>query len=218
MEQLTFPLKKAITYSASDFVVTPSNHLAHAYIASWPAWPTIGGVIVGPSCSGKTHLSHLWQKKTGASWISLDTLRAFDLEKLESGVFIIEDIDLFLPEYEEPLFHLFNHIKSQKGFLLMTSTVAPKFWRIRLKDLISRLSSLPVFEIKDPDDTLFLAILTKSFSDHQLQISPKVLEFILKQVPRTFESLKHIPQQLSDMSLRKRCNITIPFVKETLGL
>jgi chromosomal replication initiation ATPase DnaA len=218
LEQLVFPLKKATQYSPADFVSTPSNHLAHSYVASWPAWPILGGIVFGPSHSGKTHLCHVWQKKANAQWLTLKTIEAIDFETLGDASFIIDDIDALLPNYETMLFHLFNHLKSHKGFLLITSKHAPKTWDIKLKDLVSRFSSLPAFEIQDPDDTLFLVMLTKGFSDYQLHVPAKVLDFILKKIPRTFDSLKNIPEQLSDASLRDHCNITIPFVKETLGL
>ena len=211
-----FPLRKTTHYSAADFVVTPSNHIAHGYITAWPMWTAMGGVIVAPLGAGKTHLCHVWQEKTQALWVTLDTIEALDFSILKGSAIIVDDIDQFFPQHEEVLFHLFNHIKSERGSLLITSSIRPKLWKIKLKDLESRLSSLPVFEIQNPDDILFLAILTKNFSDYQLQVSSAVLEFILKQAPRTFESLQKIPQQLNDRSLRERSNITIPFVKETL--
>lgn len=218
MEQLTFCLKKKIHYSPRDFVVTSSNQFVHAYVASWPAWPTLGGVIVGPPHAGKTHLCHVWQRIAQAEWLTSETIEKINFATLEQKAFIIDDIDVFLPAYETTLFHLFNHLNAHKGFLLITSNVLPKNWTITLKDLSSRLSSLPVFKINDPDDALFLAILTKGFSDYQVQVPSKVLEFILKHVPRTFQALEKIPAQLHDISLQKKCNITIPFVKEILGL
>jgi chromosomal replication initiation ATPase DnaA len=141
-----------------------------------------------------------------------------DLEVGEGQSFILDNAEAFLPRYQTALFHLFNLIQSKKGSLLLTTSTHPKDWPVTLKDLSSRLATLPLFTLEAPDDLLFLSILAKNFSDYQMQVSPKVLEFIMKHVPRTFENIHAIPKQLNTASLSQHHAVTIPFVKEILGL
>ena len=219
LEQLPLSLVQIPRYDATDFVVTSSNTLPYNYLLSWPEWPSRGGIIVGPRYSGKTHLAHLWALRAKAVFLNAENLEALehDLEVGEGQAFILDNVETFLPHYETLFFHLFNLIQSKKGFLLLTASVHPKDWPIALKDLISRLATLPLFTLQAPDDLLFLSILAKNFSDYQMQVSPKVLEFIMKNVPRTFENIHEIPRVLNTASLSQHHAVTIPFVKEVLG-
>ena len=49
-----------------DFLVSPSNADAVAWIDRWPDWPGPALVIVGPPGSGKTHLGQVWRQQAGA--------------------------------------------------------------------------------------------------------------------------------------------------------
>ena len=213
-------LAKDPAYGAEDFVETPSNRLPYDYLKLWPKWETLGAIIVGPTHSGKTHLSHIWKAQSGADFLTEDSLKSLGetLDIAPGQAFILEDMEKYLPAYETTLFHLFNGLKAQGGFLLLTATQPPKQWSVGLKDLSSRLSTLPVFTIETPDDMLFLSILTKNFSQHQMQVDPKVIDFLMKTVARTFENSYEIPQKLSAASLMQRHAVTIPFVKKVLEL
>ncbi len=141
-----------------------------------------------------------------------------DLHVHDGQCFILENIETILAQHEVILFHLFNQIQSHKGFLLITAVSHPKDWPVTLKDLASRLATLPIFTIEEPDDVLFTAILAKNFSDYQMQVLPKVLDFIVHHVERTFENAWTIPDVLNKASLTHRHAVTIPFVKDVLGL
>jgi len=187
---------------------------------TWPRWHARGGIIVGPRYSGKTHLAHLWALRAKAVFLDTESLNTLerDLEVGEGQSLILDNAEMFFPRYETVLFHIFNVVQSKKGFLLLTTAIHPKDWSIRLKDLSSRLATLPLFTLEAPDDLLFLSILAKNFSDYQMQVSPKVLEFIMKNVARTFENIHEIPKKLNTASLARQQPVTIPFVKEVLGL
>lgn len=220
LEQLPLQLSKEVNYDVDNFIQSPSNALAYDYLTRWPNWNALGVVIVGPPYAGKTHLAHLWQKLSKARFLErtlLDQLKE-TLSFEEGKRFILEDMERHLPQEEAFLFHLFNQLKSEGGSLLITAKSKPSQWNIGLKDLSSRLATLPVFEIQEPDDLLFVSVLTKHFSEYQMKVDPKVLDFILKHVPRTFENLYGIPKKLNEASLKARHAVTIPFVKSVLGI
>lgn len=220
MEQLPLPFLHPSHGEEDNFIVTPSNRLAHDFIATWPHWPVLGGIIQGPRYSGKTHLARLWQRKASAQFFTREEARAWESQEIPASplICIVDSLEDFLSENETALFHLFNRVKESGGFLLLTTESPIKALPLKLPDLISRLSLLPIFSIEEPDDALFLAILAKRFSDEQLMVDPKILEFLVKHVPRTFESLKTLPHLLSAAALEEHHALTIPFVKRTLSL
>lgn len=176
--------------------------------------------MVGPAHGGKTHLAHIWQETSKATFLTPDLLNTLsrDLTLVQGQAFILEDVETCISEHETTLFHLFNALKENKGSLLITAQEAPKNWGISLKDLASRLSTLPLFSLLDPDDILFLSILTKNFSNHQMHVAPKVLDFLMKTVARTYQNAWELPQILSKESLAQRHSVTIPFLKKVLDI
>ena len=220
MEQIPIPLGGTPSYDEENFVITGSNQLAYEALHQWPQWPTLGTIVVGPSFSGKTHLAYLWAKLSQATFLTEEILQQLpNTMSIEPGTcWVIDGIESLLERHQKTLFHLFNLIKENQGFLLITAHTAPKQWPLTLKDLASRLMSLPVVEIKEPDDTLFMAILMKGFSDHQLKIDPKVLDFITTHVDRSFTMAKRIVEDLNAITLQQRLPLTIPVAKRVLGI
>ena len=100
---------------ADDFLVTPCNRDAAAWIEKWPDWPTHGLVLVGLAGSGKTHLLNLWCDKSGGRRVDEKELLESDAPALleKTTRLAIDNADWLagLERAEEKLFHLFNHMK-----------------------------------------------------------------------------------------------------------
>ena len=64
--QLALDLRHRVAMGREDFLVSPSNADAVAWIDRWPDWPGPALVIVGPPGSGKTHLGQVWRQPAGA--------------------------------------------------------------------------------------------------------------------------------------------------------
>lgn len=212
---LEFPTRNAV--GVDDFFVAPTNEMALQWIDRWPNWP--GGIllIVGPAASGKTHLSYVWQELAGAKRIDSSSLGQYslaELAKLSAANLVIENLDRGFDE--QVLFHLYNLRHEHGGSILMTARSPARDWNLSLKDLISRLGTVPVVTIKEPDDDLFAAVLLKMFSDKQLRPAPEVLNFILLRAERSFATAQEIVNLLDRKALQDQRKITIPMVKSVL--
>ena len=216
--QLPLDLGHRPALGREDFLVAPCNEVAVAWIDQWPDWPGHALAFYGPSGCGKTHLAHVWRTESAAVFISENKLLAQDPEELLMGQrgCILDDLELPLvsnPELQRRLFHLYNFVREEAGYILFTGRQAPARWNISLPDLASRLSSVPSFEMGAPDDFLFEALLVKLFYDRQLSISKEVLRFLVLRLDRSFEAARQIVSTLDQASLASQREITIPFIK-----
>ena len=65
--QLTFDLAlPPPTYAREDFVLSPGNREALAWIDRWPDWPAPALALGGPPGCGKTHLARIWAARADA--------------------------------------------------------------------------------------------------------------------------------------------------------
>ena len=75
-----------------------------------------------------------------------------------------------------------------------------KKMKISLLDLKSRLDSFIDLGINLPTDDLLRVIITKAFSDKQIKVSVNVLEYILKNIDRSYEKISKFIEDLDDES------------------
>ncbi|MED5423417.1 MAG: DNA replication protein, partial [Pseudomonadota bacterium] len=53
--QIPLDLKHRTAYGREDFLISPCNQDAAAWIDKWPDWPAPALMLYGPAASGKTH-------------------------------------------------------------------------------------------------------------------------------------------------------------------
>ena len=68
--QLVLDFEHRPALGAEDFLVTPCNQEAVAWIDEWPHWSSSAFVIHGPSGSGKSHLAQVFLARTSGVRIS----------------------------------------------------------------------------------------------------------------------------------------------------
>ena len=209
MTQYALDISLPVAYAPEQFMRSESNQLAYDWVMRWPDWPSNALILQGSRGAGKTHLAYCWQGKTQAEFLSVD------LDYLPTMAVIIDGIEQW--KSEEALFHLYNHCKSEKLPLLITSMLLPEQLPFMLPDLRSRLKSLPLAQIHAPDDALLSAVLIKHFSDRQLKISPEVMDYMLPRLPRSFAAIAELVQKLDSDSLASGRNLTIPYVRQVCG-
>ena len=224
--QLSFNLKKKKIYEKDDFLVSKSNKEAYKFINKWPNWESRKIIIFGDSGTGKTHLSKIWQKKTSAIILNLNKFKKikFDNFFLKKKKFIIENISNFFDKIkkkdkenlEKNLLHFYNLIDEKRGYVVLTASIAPKFWGINLPDLKSRILSSTTVNIKKPDDELLSAVLVKLFIDKQILIDKKIIKFIVYRSERSFTSLQSLVNKIDEQSLITKKKININFVKKLI--
>jgi chromosomal replication initiation ATPase DnaA len=219
MAQLALDLQFRPALGRDDFVVSDSNRDAVAWLDRWPDWPGHVLAIHGPAGGGKTHLAHVWQAQSQATFLS-----EIDAESLIPGAAII--LDECLPGISETdggdrqqqvaLFHFLNRLRELKGSLLLLHRAAPARWPVALPDLASRLAAIPAIAVAAPDDTLLAAILIKHFADRQLTVGDDVIDFLVRHIERSFAVAAETVARIDLAALSSRRRITLPLVRDVV--
>ena len=213
---LKFPSKKS-AYLKEDFYVSSSNHEAFQLINSWPKWIKRTVNIFGPKGSGKTHLISLLKNKTPTIEIdcaNLDEKIFFEFKLNE--VLIIENLKSDVSE--NLLFSLYNAALQNNKYLIFTSEKPINKFSFKLKDLKSRMNSLTIIGIELPSDELISVILTKCFSDKQIKIEKKHIDYVIKRIDRSYEKISQFISTLDKYSLKKGSPFSLKLIKEVLKM
>jgi len=222
-EQLLLDWPVNEKFAQADFLPSHSNEEAVRWIDAWPDWKRGDEsfhclIVYGPDGCGKTHLAHVWKDISNAVVLKLAQLPDLDFMSGDNFVFVIEDVDQCIGsfQFEENLFHLYNWVKEQGGFLLLTARKRPKLWSLTLADLSSRLLASEAVQIKAPDDNLIKAILIKQFSDRQIKLTEDVINYILPRTERSFEAVRRLVKSIDRISLIEKKKITTSVVRRVL--
>jgi chromosomal replication initiation ATPase DnaA len=134
----------------------------------------------------------------------------------EGTSLLVEDADRSAYD-ERALFHLLNLAREKQLFVLLSARGAPSRWRVSLPDLSSRLNAEPMVEIGAPDEALLRMVMLKHFADRQLDIDPKVLEFLALQVERSLQAAAAAVEAVDRMALATGRKINRQLVVEALA-
>ncbi len=212
---LKFPEHRA--YKREDFYVSPSNQEAYDFINNWPKWIKRIVNIFGPSGSGKSHLSSILKTKTKCLEILANELNEdiiFEFKTKE--VLIIENFNEKIPE--ELLFSLWNIALQDNKYFLINSIKPISSYKFKLPDLTSRIKSSLNIGIKLPSDDLISAIIAKNFSDKQIMVEEKHIDYIIKRIDRSYEKISQFILTLDRYSLKKGSPFGLKLIKEVLKM
>ncbi len=216
MSQLVFKFPFKTKYYEQDYYVSSNNFSAYRLIESWPNWPDKWVNIYGPKGCGKTHLSNILKKK-------ISIVEIFDAKKIdEEKISKFEKLDcLIIDNYENNIDEIFfysilNHFKQFDTYVVVNSLLPIKNMKLELKDLKSRAESFVSLGIELPTDDLLRVIISKSFSDKQIDISPKISEYIIKNIERSYEKVFKFIKEIDDSSLSSGKSININLIKKVL--
>ena len=216
-QQLVLDLGHRTALSAEDFLMSASNAAAIALIDSWPDWPGPAALVVGPAQSGKSHLAHVWQARSGAAIVAARELGESDIARLDaSRALVVEDLDQGIA-CERTLFHLLNLARERRAGILLTSAQPPGDLSVDLPDLRSRLRAAVTVMIAAPDDGLLRAVLVKHFADRQLLVDPQVVSYLLMNMERTMAAAAQVVSAIDQLALASRRKITRPLAAEALA-
>ena len=215
MSQLIFKFPFKTTYFEKDFFVSTNNFEAYKLIESWPKWPDKKINIFGPSGCGKTHLVNILNKRL--KLISVQASK-FD-EKINK---LVEKFDCVVIENyegninENLLYSFINHVLQLNKIIIINSLRNVKNIKVNLADLKSRLDSFMEIKINLPPDDLIRVIISKTFSDKQINLSNKNLEFIIKNIDRSYEKIFQFTKDIDNISLSTGKSININLIKKVL--
>jgi chromosomal replication initiation ATPase DnaA len=215
-DQIVFKFPDKSFYYEEDFCIGENNYEAYKLIKEWPNWTFKGINIYGPKKSGKSYLTKIFSDKTGSKVFEGGSINKDNLNLiLNQKVLIIEHIELF---NDEVFFQtILNDFISKNKFIYLTSSKLAGSISFKLKDLISRLNSLVAVVITNPSDDLFSQILTKMLSDKQINITPKEVNFILKNIERSYDAASKFVKNLDELSLLYKKKINTKIINQALA-
>ncbi len=177
-------------------------------------------LIYGSKSSGKSHLCEALMYFAHRNIIKIDY--STDLKSLFLSDFydlvIIDDIDKLLlnPDNEEILFIIINNQILNKKSTLVTSTEELKIANFSLNDLYSRLCSDKIYSISDLEDKDKINLMISHCSERGLEVSEKVLNYIINNCSRDLYFLCAFIKSLDHASLSTKRRVTIPFIKKAI--
>ena len=216
-DQLIFKFPSYNAYKKEDFYVSPSNQEAFDFVKSWPKWLKRIVNIYGPIGSGKTHLASILKNKTSCLQLDPKDLneQAFLKFKTKEAL-IIENFDDTISE--KKLFSFWNMALQDNKYFLINSINPINSYNWKLKDLISRINSCLIIGIKLPSDDLISVILAKNFSDKQIKVEKKHIDYIIKRIDRSYEKISQFILTLDKYSLKKGSPFSLKLIKEVLKM
>lgn len=204
--QLVLPLPTQSALGRADFITAPGNERAVAFIDSFPNWPALSAVLVGPPASGKSHLATVWAAKAGAP-----VIEAAALEAVPDGALVVENVSEATPE--APLFALLE----RGAPLLLTSQILPSQWSFALPDLKSRANALLAFELWAPDEALLMTLAVKLFADRQLQVPEAVVAHMIASLERSPGAIRDFVARVDAEALARKSPINVSLIKGLLA-
>ena len=216
-DQLIFKFPTYQAYKKEDFYVSPSNQEAYDFVNNWPKWIRRIVNIYGPSGSGKSHLASILKSKTTCLQIDSSELndKIFIRYKTKEAL-ILENLKENISE--KLLFSLWNSALQDNKYLLITSVKPLNSYKFKLKDLMSRVKSTLIIGIKLPSDDLISVILAKNFSDKQIKVEKKHIDYIIKRIDRSYEKISQFILTLDKYSLKKGSPFSLKLIKEVLKM
>jgi DnaA family protein len=176
--------------------------------------------------------SHLLQAAVGqvsgpgvrTMYLPLFELRSWGTDALDGledlHALALDDVDALLGEraWEERIFALYNRVQAGGGRLLLSAPVTPRDLRCVLPDLQSRLSAALVFHLVPLGDEARCDALVHAAAVRGIALPTTVAVYLLRRLPRDFTALNAVLDTLDAASLSAGRALTIPFVREVLGL
>jgi chromosomal replication initiation ATPase DnaA len=210
--QLIFDFPNQLDFCWQGFVGGNANQEALSWLKNWPHWPAYGLALYGPPCSGKTHLSRLWQKVSGAFLLTPKDQDVSPLSLASTPVLIDEFSDSAWDE--DWLFHFLNARTSLQASILIVDRKAPSAWSFKKHDVRSRCLTLSSVGIGMPNETFVEALLIALFQKRGVSLSQDTAKFLSIRLERSYATILHAVKSLNDASLTQGRPITVPFLKE----
>ena len=215
LNQLLLDFDYKTNFNEHDFYLSKINTSAFNLINRWPDWGKKILNISGEKFSGKSHLANIFKLKSKAFLIKGNEIdnSIFKSIKLHESI-IIDDFEEC--NEEEILYSIFNLIDQDSKYLLINSLKPINEIKYRLPDLTSRSKNCLYAVIENPDDELLFAIILKNFSDRQIKIEKKIINFIISRIDRSYRKIDEFIYKIDELSLKKKKPINLKTIKEIL--
>ena len=181
----------------------------------WPKWEKNFLNIVGEKSSGKTHLISIFLKKFKGINIDAHSLKNFNFKDLKIHQNMV--LDNFDNNIDEKLaYSLFNVLDQDNKYLIINSLIPITEINFNLEDLRSRTRNCLIAKLDKPEDDLIFALILKNFSDRQIIVDKKLIDFIIKRIDRSYSKIFEFIYKIDEISLKKKKSIDFKTIKEVL--
>jgi len=205
-----------VNFKEEDFFISKSNKHILNFFDKWPKWEKNFLNICGEKYSGKSHLINIFLKKFKGIKLEANSLNNNDIKNIKIYENIILE-NLSKETDEKLLYTLLNTIDQDNKYLIVTSSQSIVDIEFNLEDLRSRTKNFILLNIKKPDDELIYALLLKNFSDRQISIDEKFIDYIIKRIDRSYGKIFDFIYKIDERSLKKKKSIDFKIIKEVLG-
>ena len=200
LRQEIFKFEQLSNFNKNDFFVSKCNYFAFNLIKSWPNWE-----------------KEIFLEKEKGIKFKFKELNAKIFDKIKGYQNIV--IEDFSESCDEELtYSLIDMVEKENKYLLITSVRAVNEMETRLKDLNSRFKNILTAKINKPDDELIHALIVKNFSDNQIILDKKLINFICKRIARSYDKISEFICTIDEISLKKKKPINLKIIKEILGV
>ena len=215
LNQLLLNFEYKQNFKDQDFYVSKSNYFAFNLISTWPKWEKNFLNICGDNFSGKSHLANIFLKKFKGIKINAHSFKNEHLNEIKVYEnIILENFDSNINEVL--IYSLFNTVDQDNKYLIINSTTPINEINFKLDDLKSRTKNCLFAKIEKPDDELMFALVLKNFSDRQIVIDKKLIDFIIKRIDRSYDKIFEFIYKIDELSLKKKKPIDFKTIKEVL--
>jgi len=215
LNQLLLNFNHKQNFNYDDFYVSKSNYYAFQLIENWPKWEKNILNIHGERYSGKTHLVNIFLNKNKGIKIDENEINEEAFKKFKLYENIVIDNYNFKSD-ENLMYSIFNLVDQDNKYLIINSISPISEINYKLNDLKSRSKNCLFAKIDNPDDELMFAIILKSFSDRQIQVDKKLIDFVIKRIDRSYGKIVDFIYKVDELSLKKKKAIDLKTIKEIL--
>ena len=215
LNQLLLNFNSKINFNNHDYYVSKSNFFAFSIIEKWPKWEKRIVNISGEKFSGKSHLATIFRSKSKALLMNQKQISGEIYKKIKLyDSLIIDDFEDIVDE--KLIYSIFNLVDQDNKFLLINSLRPINEIKFKLPDVQSRSKNCLFAKIENPDDDLIFAIIIKNFSDRQIKLEKKIIEFVINRIERSYSKIYEFIYKVDEISLKKKKPINLKTIKEIL--
>ncbi|WP_143435334.1 HdaA/DnaA family protein [Henriciella aquimarina] len=209
---LAFP---EATLTLDQLPVTAANRTAIAVLKRWPDWRTPSLAVVGAPKSGLTTAAKAWVAHADGELIEAKAFDRLSHKKIEALAARPVAIDLGeAVKNEDNLLSIINLSARAGGSVLVTGHVSPARWRVRLRDLESRLKSMTLVELGPPDDEMVKIRLRAAMKRRYLKLPDDVEAYVLTRIERNYPAIETFVENLHEMADGRE--ITVPLARDVM--
>jgi DnaA family protein len=184
--------------------------------------------LCGPQGAGKTHLLQAVcaqaSARTSAGYVPLRDLSGLGEEVLDGlrqlDCLCLDDMDQVVGrlDWEHALFGVYREIEDGGGRLIVSAQTPPALLQWALPDLGSRFSASAVFQLRVLDEIEQQAALQLRARLRGFELPEETCRWLQRRYPRDMHKLYELLDTLDEAALVAQRRLTVPFIREVLGL